>query len=313
MPAATRWATTGPVEPLDRQLLERWDTDGWFVLEGAVEADALGAAQRDLPGLFPTAEEFADDADPERNRPFRTRSDALVPRFPFASEALNRLVVHDDVVDVAAGLLGTSDIRLYQGMVSAKYTDGAPDYDQLLHADYANHTLVVPRHDAGYQQVEMFLYLSDVAADTAATRMVSRRATGGIPVERTYLSFDEYPELYAAEVPAAGPAGSLLVYRPDTYHRGTVLRAARSARFLLHIAFKRPGTDWLGFHSWPSAAEGMDWYRFVRHASVRQLSLLGFPALGDPYWTEATLAGVGARYPQLDMTPWRLAMTAEVR
>ena len=107
MPAATRWATTGPVEPLDRQLLERWDTDGWFVLEGAVEADALGAAERDLPGLFPTAEEFADDADPERNRPFRTRSDAPVPRFPFASEALNRLVVHDDVVDVAAGLLGT--------------------------------------------------------------------------------------------------------------------------------------------------------------------------------------------------------------
>ena len=114
-------------------------------------------------------------------------------------------------------------------------------------------------------------------------------------------------------MPAAGPAGSLLVYRPDTYHRGTVLRAAARPGSCSTSPSSAAGTDWLGFHSWPSAAEGMDWYRFVRHASVRQLSLLGFPALGDPYWTEETLAGVGARYPQLDMTPWRLAMTAEVR
>ena len=110
--------------------------------------------------------------------------------------------------------------------------------------------------------------------------MVSRRVTGGIPVERTYLAFDEYPELYAAEVPAAGPAGSLLVYRPTPTTGRSVLRAPARPRFLLHIAFKRPGTDWLGFQSWPSAAEGMDWYRFVRHASVRQLSRAGFPRPG---------------------------------
>ena len=53
----------------------------------------------------------------------------------------------------------------------------------------------------------------------------------------------------------------------------------------------------------------MAWYRFVPPASVRQLTPLGFPAPGDPYWTEETLAGVAARYPQLDMAtvarpPW---------
>jgi len=301
------------VRSLDRSLIDRWHTDGWFVAPGVVPHDDLGAAQRDLATLFPTAEEFADDRDPERNRPLRTRSDAVLPRFPFSSGALNRLVVHDEVIGLAEQLLETSDLRVYQGMVSAKYSDGAPDYDQLLHADYANHTLVVPRPDAGYQQVEMFVYLSDVTAETAATRMVSRRLTADIPVERTYLSIDDYAPLYAAEVPASGPAGSVLVYRPDTYHRGTVVQRPRSARFLLHVAFKRPGTDWLGYQSWPAAAEGLDWYRFVQHATVRQLSALGFPAPGDPYWTEATLAGVGARYPQLDMTPWRTAMDAVTR
>ncbi len=293
---------------LDGSLLERWHADGWFVAQGVIPHDDLAAAQRDLTTLFPTAQEFADDHDPERNRPFRAPGGAALSRFPFASAALNRLVVHDEVIDLAGQLLETPDLRVYQGMVSAKYSDGAPDYDQLLHADYANHTLVVPRADPGYQQVEMFIYLSDVTAETAATRMVSRRLTGDLPVERTYLSFDDYAPLYAAEVPASGPAGSVLVYRPDTYHRGTVVREPRSARFLLHVAFKRPGTDWLGYQSWPAAAEGLDWYRFMQHATVRQLSALGFPAPGDPYWTEATLAGVGARYPQLDMTPWRAAM-----
>ncbi len=293
---------------LDGSLLERWHADGWFVAQGVIPHDDLAAAQRDLTTLFPTAQEFADDHDPERNRPFRAPGGAALSRFPFASAALNRLVVHDEVIDLAGQLLETPDLRVYQGMVSAKYSDGAPDYDQLLHADYANHTLVVPRADPGYQQVEMFIYLSDVTAETAATRMVSRRLTGDLPVERTYLSFDDYAPRYAAEVPASGPAGSVLVYRPDTYHRGTVVREPRSARFLLHVAFKRPGTDWLGYQSWPAAAEGLDWYRFMQHATVRQLSALGFPAPGDPYWTEATLAGVGARYPQLDMTPWRAAM-----
>lgn len=299
------------MKPLDRSHLDRWQTEGWFVLEDAVPDDALSAARWELATIFPTAEDFADDRDPERNRPFRTKSDAVLPRFPFSSQALNSLVVHDAVIGVAEQLLETPDVRVYQGMVSAKYSDGAPDYEQLLHADYANHTLVVPRPDAAYQQVEMFIYLSDVTPETAATRMVSRRLTTGIPVERTYLSMEDYSDLYAAEEPASGPAGSLLVYRPDTYHRGTVLRTPRAARFLLHVAFKRPGTDWLGYQSWPSAAEGLDWYRFMHHATPRQLTVLGFPSPGDPYWNETTLDGVGARYPQLDMTPWRAARAAD--
>ncbi len=85
---------------------------------------------------------------------------------------------------------------------------------------------MVPRDDVGYRHLELFVYLSDVTPETAATRMVSRRLTGDIPVERTYLSLDEYAPLYAAEVPASGPAGSVLAYRPDVYHRGTALTAA---------------------------------------------------------------------------------------
>jgi hypothetical protein len=287
----------------------QWEQEGWSLLQGVLPDDAVRAAQQALPDLFPSAAEFAADVDPVRNLPFRTDSHSVMPGFPFESSALNRLVLHDAVIDLAQEFLGLPDIRLYQGMVSAKYGHGAPDDEQLLHVDYGNHTLVVPRPEPGYQHLELFIYLSDVS-ESAGTRMVSRRLTAGIPTERTYLSPADYADLYAAEVPAAGPTGSILAYRPDVYHRGVRMTAPGEARFMLHVSYKPVGTDWLGSQAWPGAAEGMAWHRFMQETTVRQLSVLGFPEPGHPYWNEETLRGVAARYPLLDMSPWRDAVPA---
>ena len=293
---------TGVVGQAER---EQWAADGWCLLEGAIPPDAIRAAQSALPALFPTAEEFASDVDPVRNDPFRSDSHRVLPRFPFEDASLNDLVVHERIIDVAEQLLSISAPRLYQAMVSAKYGGGASSDEQLLHADYGNHTLVVPRDEPGYQQLEMFVYLTDVTVETAATRMVPRRLTAGIPIERTYLNPVEYADLYGAEVPAAGPAGSILAYRPDVYHRGVQLKMPGTARFMLHVSYKPAGTDWLNSFGLPNAGEDLAWYRFVGGASLRQLTVLGFPEPGHPYWTPETLAGTAARYPMLDMTPWR--------
>jgi hypothetical protein len=282
----------------------QWEEEGWVIIHGLVPADELRAAQGALPDLFPTAEEFAHDTDPERNRPFRVDSHSVIPNFPFDSSALNRLVLHDDIIDLSQEFLGLKDIRLYQGMVSAKYGDGAPDDEQLLHVDYGNHTLVVPRSEVGYQQLELFIYLSDVS-ESAGTRMVSRRLTTQVPTERTYLSPAEYEDLYAAEVAASAPAGSVLAYRPDVYHRGVRMTVPGEARFMLHVSYKPVGTDWLGSQAWPGAAEGLAWHRFMQETNERQLTMLGFPEPGHPYWNEETLRGVAARYPLLDLAPWR--------
>ncbi len=284
-----------------------WEEEGWCLVQGLLPAEAVAAAQAALPALFPTAEEFAADTDPGRNEPFRVDSHRVMPRFPFDDGALNDLVVHDRMIDLAEQLLRITDPRLYQAMLSAKYSGAALSDEQLLHADFANHTLVVPRHEPGYQQLETFVYLSDVTPETAATRLVPRRLTAGIPVERTYLSPTEYADLYAAEVPASGPAGSVLAYRPDVYHRGVRMTAAGAARFMLHVSFKPAATDWLGSFGLPNAGEDMSWHRFVPRATERQLTVLGFPVPGHPFWTEQTLAGVAARYPLLDLAPWRKA------
>jgi len=291
----------------------QWEEEGWCLVHGLLPAEAVAAARAALPALFPTAEEFAADTDPGRNQPFRVDSHRVMPRFPFDDGALNDLVVHDRMIDLAEQLLGITDPRLYQAMLSAKYSGAALSDEQLLHADFANHTLVVPRHEPGYQQLETFVYLSDVTPETAATRVVSRRLTAGIPVERTYLSPTQYADLYAAEVPASGSAGSVLAYRPDVYHRGVRMTEPGAARFMLHVSYKPAATDWLGSFGLPNAGEDMSWHRFVPRASERQLTVLGFPAPGHPYWTVQTLAGVAARYPLLDLSPWRDALpdTAE--
>jgi Phytanoyl-CoA dioxygenase (PhyH) len=290
---------------------QRWEDEGWTLVQGVFSPEEIAAAQEALPALFPTAEEFAADVDPERNQPFRVDSHSVMPVFPFESSALNHLVLHENVLALAREFLGLTDIRLYQGMLSAKYSHGAEDDEQLLHVDYGNHTLVVPRTDVGYQHLELFIYLSDVTAEKAATRIVSRRLTTDIPVERTYLSTADYADLYGAEVPASAPAGSILAYRPDVYHRGVRMTAPGAARFMLHVSFKPVATDWLGSQAWPGAAEGLAWHRFMQTPTEAQLTVLGFPEPGHPYWTTETLRGVAARYPLLDLTPWRRGHTEE--
>ena len=294
---------------LGRDERVRWQRDGWCVLEHFLPADEVADAQRELADLFPSAEQVARELrDGGASRDLSW--DTAKPTFPFEGQALNRLAVHERLIGLAEDLLDTDQVRMYQGIASAKYSGGSPDYEQLLHVDYGNHTLVVPRAEVGYQHLELFIYLSDVTPETAATRVVSRRLTADVPVERMYLHLTEYARVYDAEVDASGPAGSVLAYRPDVYHRGTAMTAKGAARFLLHVAFKPVGTDWLGYQSWPFHAEGAAWNRFVSQATPRQLLALGFPEPGHPYWTEETLRGVAARYPGLDMTPWLDAASA---
>ena len=140
------------------------------------------------------------------------------PEFPFHSARLNALVLHDNVVkSIAEGLLGTTDTALYMGIATAKYAHQI-GVNQLLHADYPNHMMVVPRHEVGYQQVEFFVYLTDVTTEDGATRLVSWQKTKDIPVERHTLNYVDYAELYDDRQTAA-PAGSVVAYRPDVYHR----------------------------------------------------------------------------------------------
>lgn len=295
--------------PLSPALHGAWDDDGWCVIERAIPEAELRAAQQALAELFPTAVEMdAAPPDDERAAPWRTW-DAPWPEFPFASAALNNLVVHDVVIDLAQQLLRTDDVHCYLALASAKYFGQSSGYNQLLHADYPNHSLLVPRRDA-YQHLETFIYLSDVSPANGATRMVSYRKTAHVPVEEHTLNLRDHAELYDDPHDASGPAGTIVAYRPDVYHRSVDIAQPGTARFMLHVAYKPAGAEWGGYQAWPFKGFSPEWHNFVRHATPRQLMAVGFPKPGHPYWTAETLAGVAARYPGVDLGPWRAELGA---
>ena len=288
------------------ELTSRWRTDGWCVVPRAFSGDLLARAQEAVLSLFPTAEEMDSGVDDERTAPWRT-SDAPWPEFPFASDALNRLVVHEALIEAAQELLETPDVRLYQGTLTAKYADQSSGYNQLLHTDYPNHSILVPRRDAGYQQLET-VHLPERRLDGQRGHPDGvPRLTADIPVERHTLRFDDYAALYDDPGEAAGPAGSIVAYRPDVYHRSVDRTEPGLSRFMLHVAYKPAGAEWGGLPGMAGQGLTPAWHNFVQGASPRQLTAVGFPEPGHRYWTEETLAGVQARYPGLDMSPWKAA------
>jgi hypothetical protein len=293
----------------------QWQTHGFVILPGFVPAAELKPALDELPVMYPTADGFHDGTDERRDR-FTVDEWAGIDSLPFPSTELSLLTVSDRVVDLAEALLADTDLRICSAEAWAKYT-GAADYDQPLHRDYLNHMLMVPTDDPRFRQLEMFVYLVDVPADLGPPSMVSRTSTTGLPVkpnwyprqggadpEGGWVATDGRPELYAAEVRAAGPAGTVVAWAPGTFHRGTALTLPRGARYTIHLAYRSARAEWGQRMPWVNRSHEPDWYGFVHRATPRQLALFGFPPPGHPYWTEATLAGTARRYPGLDMAPW---------
>jgi hypothetical protein len=294
-----------------------FEEDGFAVLPGYLSPDDLGPALGELAAVFPTAAEFHDDVDPARNERFRDEFGGIVD-FPFVSAELSLLSVHPRLVDLAQRLLGREDLRVYSIEAWAKYT-GAADYDQSLHRDYLNHSLLVPAPDQPPAQVEMFVYLSDVPTELGPPSYVPVRHTRGLPalpnwypigpgvtdVEHpAWVSDEGSPQLYDVEVSAAGPAGTVAAYGLETFHRGTALAAPRGARFTIHVNFRRADADWITRRSWTDSVSSDAWQAFVVRATPHQLRLFGFPPPGHPYWTAGTLDGLSRRYPGIDISPW---------
>lgn len=302
-----------------------WQKEGWALLDGLIATDEIDTAVGDLWEMFPTAEQY--HADPDAMVALSAMPSTIAPRrlqgapegpgtraaqfrwrgeFPFrGSGALARLCVHRSILDFVERALETSDLRLYQAQANAKYT-GDADYEQPLHTD-GNHSLLPPRMEPPWWHVQVFVYLSDVSAGVAPTHVVSLSdSTGRSPNER-FMPEDD-PDLYAAERAADGVRGSVLVYRTDVFHRGVDLTEPGGSRFLLNLAYKVAGQDWVGFHAVQSRTGMPEWVRFVESSTPRELELFGFPPPGHPIWTTGLIDATAQRYPKLELRPWREAM-----
>jgi len=171
---------------------QAWQMHGFVILPGFVPAAELKPALEELPSMYPTAEGFHGGSDERRDR-FTADEWAGIDSFPFRSTELSLLAVSDRVTDVAETLLADGDLRISSAEAWAKYT-GAADYDQPLHRDYLNHTLMVAADDPRFRQLEMFVYLVDVPEELGPPAMRSRTRTTRLPAKPNW-----YPREGAAD------------------------------------------------------------------------------------------------------------------
>jgi Phytanoyl-CoA dioxygenase (PhyH) len=314
--------------------VESWRQHGYALVDGLLPVEVTKAAHADALAHFPaTPGDGASD--------FGSGGRFV---FPSSSAAVNAITLHPHLLRAVAQLLGTASagIRLTQSDLWAKYgratSSGDPldNHDQRMHVDYPNHTLTHPPPWDAPEAVEMIVYLSDVDECSGATRVVPRQGDGdpaypwpivgspgvaGLQWVNDRSSAERYlaevspdvaefraEHLYAREAAVRYRHGNVLLYRHDTWHRGTPINAG-ALRIVMNLTFRLAASEWIStLHegwSWAMYRSDQTMERLISNASVDQRNVLGFPPPGHSYWTAATRSAVAARYPGIDLDPYR--------
>jgi hypothetical protein len=281
----------------DANLAEVWDR-GFTVVENFLDPETLSLAREAIWQIYPRPEDYF--ADSEKHAELARSQFSGVRLFPYGSWDLNRLAVHPDLVDAAERFLRTDDIEIYKIELWAKYA-GAANYDQPHHCDFGNHSLVAPRRDGRHTQMTTFILLSDVTELDGPTKLVPLNHTRHLPLDPRALPFGE---LFDKEVTATAPAGSLLIYKTDVYHRGSDFGAPGRSRFVYLADFQERGWRWNGKMSWPGLSGNLAMIEVMTRMTPRERDLFGWPPIGSEYWNEQTLADVAVRYPDIDLGPY---------
>jgi hypothetical protein len=279
--------------------VEEFFRQGFTLVPNFLADDELAAACESLWRIYPRPDEYF--ADPGAYPELRTGPFAGLNNLPFAQYNLNRLALHDDLAEVARRILDTDDVRLYKAEVWAKY-GGEVNYDQNLHRDYGNHMLVVPRADGYGRQLNTYLYLCDVSEDNRTTAVVSVERTRTIRLGIRRLAPGVLRE---AEQRLCGPAGSLVLYSADVFHRGTGLIDPTATRFMMLCDYRRADTQWVSKHAFGHYGNRAEMEELVIRSSPAQRSLLDIPPPGHEYWDTQTLDDMEIRYPGIDTEPYR--------
>jgi hypothetical protein len=284
--------------------LEHLRVHGYVIIKGFLTPDELASAREGFHQYYPTEREL--HATPQRYGSILEDADQLQTEFPYSVDALNHIATHPAILSGVKRYLGVDDVRLSQSAIWAKYA-GTGDFEQGLHFDYQGNTLVVPRDDLDYQQLNFIIYYSEVTKNLAPTGVVSKSETRGVSLWPPFKTRARHPELYAIEKKVVVPAGSMLIFTMSTLHRGTGMIATEGARYTHHLVYRSAAHDFQGYHLYARLGESQDLERFVQTAMPEQREALGFPRPTDPYWTRETLRACKLRYPGLDWSVWDLS------
>jgi len=308
----------------------QWRNEGYCLLDGLLPIKILNQAKNDALSVFPHPD------SPEAKK--MTDFGGGLLTFPSTFDSINEIALHPNIQKTVSQLLNlpSNEIRLTQAEIWPKYgyschlTDS--NSDQRMHCDYPNHTLTHPPPWKHPEAVEMIIYLSDVEECDGATAVVPRFGENDpayqypiyqmpgfgllewknnkncaeeyLKIKDSKIAEFRQTHLYPREKYAKYRFGSVLLYRHDTWHRGTELKEG-SLRVVMNCTYRNAQSEWVcTLHtgwSWAMYRANLQMERLLAESSVEQRCLLGFPAPGHAYWNKDTLLAVALRYGPLGM------------
>ena len=288
--------------------IDEWAEHGYVIVPDFLTSSDIDAAMENAGRYFPTWDEYA--AAPERypwtpqSHLLRYDGDVHYREAPYCGDALNNLATHPELIDFAKRALTTDRVMLTQSLLWPKYA-GTTNFEQELHMDYGDNSLVVPTTAREFSQLAVIIYLTDVTIDLGPTYVVPFAESKGRPVTPYDRSRELDPELYENESPVLVKAGTILAFHSRTFHRGSRMTATEGARFTQHLVFRNAGSEWMTWRGWSKYATTAEMAHFMVQASPEQREVIGFPPVGHSYWNDETISGVAERYPGIDMAPYR--------
>lgn len=331
--------TADDARPLTDEQVAQWRTGGASVVQDLLPPALIAAAGNDARDHYGTI---------DRDGPGDFGSDGQLV-FPADRGHVNEITLHPRLLAAVAQLLGcpVRELRLTQSDLWAKWGRSQPvddpydNNDQRIHVDYPNHMLTHPPTWDAPEAVEMIIYMDRVEGCGGATGVVVRTGdddpaypypiidtpgVGPYPwvndrgrAEELMLSVDQSAadwraaHLYAREQQVHYSPGTVLLYRLDTWHRGTPI-VPGALRVVQNITFRRAESEWIStVHqgwSWAAYRRSQSFERLIARCSVDQRTVLGFPAPGHRSWTTATIDAVGQRYAPhgIDLSEYRAAI-----
>mgnify|MGYP006081978169 CR=1 FL=1 len=231
----------------------------------------------------------------------------------FTGGALDKIAVHPMILAKVRSVLKTDKIRLVQSVPWAKY--GVPssgpqsNRDQRMHMDYGNNMFGMPMPDEPLQAVAAIVYYSNYQETGGGTAIVPRLGPTDPVYQWPYVHMPGiagYPfvndrvlaekimgpaakkirdQCYKREVIPKFISGDVLIYRLDTWHRGTPVYPGK-VRYTHNLLYKRASnTD---IQNWNAgitrAMYSGKLERFIGDLDPDQLEVLGFPARDSEKW-----------------------------
>lgn len=264
----------------------------------------------------------------------------LHPRMLAATKQLLRVPEEDPVLVSQAECWVKKDSEKDNSGLPPEYVNT----DQRLHMDFPNHYLTHPTPWYEPEAVAMIVYLDEDFECGGGTAYVPREGDddeayvypythmpgfGEIPwlndktLTEKFLETN-YPEtfrfrqkLYARERTVKYTIGTTLFYRLDVWHRGTPLIKNKD-RAVVNLLYKKKDvrhiTSWHRgwaqnvYNTWDSPRtyppQMGKFELLLMSLSPDQRAALGFPPVGDKFWTSETIRAVRIRFPKMDMKPY---------